>query len=159
MGVTEEEIFKGRKGKGQESEPSRSMSCSWAMSRRESPSRTWSVVLSPSGVRNVTDNLLINKQVPRPHRKHTPPPVSAPQHVYAETLPINKTPKFLEPIPFELLIHRPPLPPTFPAILLHLPQFCPLISGRRTSKSLDNGTIHLVHPLIEFIGLNSFDPS
>jgi len=96
---------------------------------------------------------------PVTHRRHTPPPASAPQHVYAETLPINKTPKILERIPFELLIHRAPLPPTFPAILLHLPQFCLLISGRRTSKSLDNGTIHLVHPFIEFIRLDSFDPS
>jgi hypothetical protein len=42
--------------------PSRSMSCSCAMSRRESPALTCRVVRSPSGVTNVNDNLPIRQR-------------------------------------------------------------------------------------------------
>ena len=43
--------------------PSRSMSCSCAMSRRESPALTCRVVRSPSGVTNVNDNLPVRQRL------------------------------------------------------------------------------------------------
>jgi len=63
--------------------PSRSMSCSCAMSRRESPAFTCRVVRSPSEVTNVNDNLPVRQ---RYGTRVTLLLVSVVQHVHVELL-------------------------------------------------------------------------
>ena len=67
--------------------PSRSMSCSCAMSRRESPAFTCRVVRSPSEVTNVNDNLPVRQ---RYGTRVTLLLVSVVQHVHVEILKVNQ---------------------------------------------------------------------